>query len=384
MVPKGWFESAISDLSISVKVGFVGTCQADYREIGVPMIRTTNLRDGKLDLEGLIFVTKEFHEKNKKSQLKENDLLIARHGNHGQASLVPSSLGEANCLNIVIVRPNPRLVHPQFMLDLFNFDLQKKFASKAAGSTQSVINTKEIAKQKACVPPLEEQKKISQILNTWDKSIATIELLIANSKHQKKALMQKLLTGTKRLLDKDAVSFIEEWKPGRLSDLSTITKGKALSSKDLTQGIYPVIAGGKTSPYNHSEFTHDNAITVSASGAYAGYVAYHPYRFWASDCSVVRNKEGADIGFIFQLMMHMQSKIYSLQSGGAQPHVYPKDLDTLHIHIPPIEEQQKISNILSAADNEITALERKLNLLTQEKKGLMQKLLTGKLRVKIH
>lgn len=103
--------------------------------------------------------------------------------------------------------------------------------------------------------------------------------------------------------------------------MGKITKGKALSSKDLIDGDYPVIAGGKSSP-NHSDFTHENVITVSASGAYAGYVAYHPYKLWASDCSVVTRKTISHICFIYRLMSYMRSKIYSLQSGGAQLMLY--------------------------------------------------------------
>jgi type I restriction enzyme S subunit len=72
-----------------------------------------------------------------------------------------------------------------------------------------------------------------------------------------------------------------------------------------------------------------------------------------------------------------------LQSGGAQPHVYPKDLEVLRVNTPPIEEQQKIAAVLSAADKEIDLLQQKLDALKQEKKALMQQLLTGKRRVQL-
>lgn len=248
-------------------------------------------------------------------------------------------------------------------------------------SSVPTLNRNNVHGVKCVFPPLPEQKKIAQILSTWDKAITTTEQLLANSQQQKKALMQQLLTGKKRLLDKNGVRFSGEWKHSHLSDLGKITKGKALSSKDLIAGDYPVIAGGKSSPYNHRDFTHENVITVSASGAYAGYVAYHPYKLWASDCSVVIAKVNSDISFIYQLMSHMQTKIYSLQSGGAQPHVYPKDLEVLRVGIPSIDEQQKIAAVLSCADQEISALQKKLDALKQEKKALMQQLLTGKRRV---
>lgn len=251
------------------------------------------------------------------------------------------------------------------------------------GAGRYKLNKASLEKIPVLIPPIQEQKKIAQFLSTWDEAITIREQLLANSQQQKKALMQQLLTGKKRLLGKDGVRFSGEWNHGHLSDLGKITKGKALSSKDLIAGDYPVIAGGKSSPYNHRDFTHENVITVSASGAYAGYVAYHPYKLWASDCSVVIAKANSDISFIYQLMSHMQTKIYSLQSGGAQPHVYPKDLEVLRVGIPSIDEQQKIAAVLSCADQEITTQQQKLEALKLEKKALMQQLLTGKRRVRV-
>lgn len=271
--------------------------------------------------------------------------------------------------------------HEKFIYYLLvNFDF-KKFSDKTGVPG---VNRNDLHAVKVGVPPIPEQKKIAQILSTWDKAITTTEQLLANSQQHKKALMQQLLTGKKRLLDDNGVRFSGEWKHGLLSDMAKIAKGKALSSKNLTEGNYPVIAGGKTSPYSHSKFTHENIITVSASGAYAGYVAYHPHKVWASDCSVVAAKKNSHTLFIYQLLTYLQNKIYSLQSGGAQPHIYPKDLDTFKVLIPPTEEQQKIASVLSTADQEITALQQKIDILKQEKKALMQQLLTGKRKVVVY
>ncbi|MGM8901052.1 restriction endonuclease subunit S, partial [Psychrobacter sp. 1Y4] len=162
-----------------------------------------------------------------------------------------------------------------------------KLYSLPGGTKQANLSATQIREISVLIPPLPEQQKIANILSTWDKAISTTERLIDNSTQQKKALMQKLLTGKKRLLDDKGERFEGEWKEGKLVDFAKIKKGKALSSKDLKEGSYPVIAGGKSSPYTHSDFTHENIITVSASGAYAGYIAFFPYKIWASDCSVV-------------------------------------------------------------------------------------------------
>src|SRR5690554_5073685 len=285
---------------------------------------------------------------------------------------------------VIRARPSDGILAPAYSVYLFQSSkFRNQVIKLGQGAVRANIGQKDLAKVKVSIPPLPEQKKIAKILSTWDKAITTSEQLLANSQQQKKALMQQLLTGKKRLLDDNGVRFSGEWKHGYLSDIAKIAKGKALSSRNLTEGSYPVIAGGKTSPYSHSEFTHENIITVSASGAYAGYVAYHPHKVWASDCSVVAAKKNSHTLFIFQLLTHLQNKIYSLQSGGAQPHIYPKDLDTLKVFIPSSAEQQKIASALSSADEGIDSLQQKIEALKQEKKALMQQLLTGKRRVKI-
>lgn len=104
-IPDEWKVGSIKDVSSKLVVSYVGVCDPYYTDRdGVPMIRTTNVREGKLDLSDLKYVTRDFHEKNKKSQLRANDLLVARHGTNGEACMF-RGLKEANCLSCVIIRP---------------------------------------------------------------------------------------------------------------------------------------------------------------------------------------------------------------------------------------------------------------------------------------
>lgn len=228
------------------------------------------------------------------------------------------------------------------------------------------------------LPPLAEQEKIAEILSTWDHAIEQTERLKANAETHKQALMQQLLTGKKRFPE-----FEGEWKEKALGNIVKISKGKALTSKNIVEGDYPVIAGGQTSPYNHNEYTHENVITVSASGAYAGFVAFHNYKIWASDCSVIEESKKVKILYIYYFLSFQQERIYTYQSGGAQPHIYPRDLAVMKIKLPSPEEQQKIAAVLNTADREIELLAQKLDYLKTEKRALMQQLLTGKRRVKV-
>lgn len=133
----------------------------------------------------------------------------------------------------------------------------------------------------------------------------------------------------------------------RLGSITNICKGTALTSKDIIPGNIPVIAGGKSSPYSHNEANFDgNVITVSASGAYAGYVWYHQNPIFATDCSVISSKDESLVltSYIAEVLKSIQSIIYRLQVGAAQPHVYPSDLMNIYIPSIPISQQKTIVN----------------------------------------
>lgn len=188
-----WVEKKLGDCVEKVCVGFVGVCEQYYTDnSGIPMYRTGNLKKGKVVKEDLKYVTKEFHEKNKKSQLKLNDILMARHGENGQASLY-NFPEDANCLNIVIVRPDDSIALHDYLMYCINSDyIRKEVSKKSAGSTQSVINTKAIEVLNIPVPTKEEQQKIADCLSSLDNLIQNQQKIVTNWQQRKKGLLQQM------------------------------------------------------------------------------------------------------------------------------------------------------------------------------------------------
>lgn len=130
-----------------------------------------------------------------------------------------------------------------------------------------------------------------------------------------------------------------------LGEVANVKKGSTITKKDTIPGLIPVIAGGQQPAYFHNEYNREgNVITVSASGAYAGYVSYFAKPIFASDCSTIQSKNENIIStkYLYQLLKEKQEKIYSFQQGMGQPHVYPKDLKLLQIPLPPLEIQKEI------------------------------------------
>ncbi len=376
MVPNDWRKLQISDICKLQNGNSFKPHQWDTE--GLPIIRIQNLNGS----DNFNYYSGEVNEK---WLVETGQLLFSWAGTKGVSFGPFIWKKERGVLNqhIYKVLAN-EVVCSDWLYSALKW-VTNKIEAQAHGFKATLLHVqkKDIDNQPILVPPHNEQRKIAKILSTWDKAINTTERLIDNSKQQKKALMQQLLTGKKRLLDESGKQFEGEWEQLHLSDIAKIKKGKALSSKDLEVGDYPVIAGGKTSPYKHNSYTHEKIITVSASGAYAGFVAYQKQKIWASDCSVIEEKQCSDIQFIYQYLLLNQTKIYSFQSGGAQPHIYPKDIEVLKVNLPEIKEQQKIVSVLTNADKEIELLEQQLADLKQEKKALMQQLLTGKRRVKV-
>ena len=168
-----WEQRKLNEVAEKICVGFVGTCEKFYTdESGIPMYRTGNLNGLSLNRDDLKYVTNEFHQHNQKSQLKAGDILIARHGDSGKAVNYENS-EEANCLNIVIIRPDFKKCNYKFLTNCINSpECQKHIKSLSAGSTQAVINTSEIEKLGVVIPAnIDEQNRIARYFSTLDHLI---------------------------------------------------------------------------------------------------------------------------------------------------------------------------------------------------------------------
>ena len=174
----------------------------------------------------------------------------------------------------------------------------------------------------------------------------------------------------------------------RLDDLFkeevTIEKGKPLKKIEISKGRIPVIAGGRTSPYTHNVPTHSiPCVTISTSGAYAGYVQYHTIPIWASDCNVIYSQTNLT-EYLYYALKSKQQQIYNLQSGGGQPHVYAKDIKKLTIFLPPLSEQKAISSLLEKWDIAIEKTESLIDAKQKQFEWLVTSLINKSKHKKSH
>lgn len=406
MVPKGWMLKQLSDI-VKEKISY-GIVQAGpHIPNGIPYIKSSDIR-GAIDPASLQRTAPEIHYKYRRSAVHPGDIIFSLRGNIGETSIVPSNLLEANLtqgtarISVSSDQCN-EFYHQQFAMD----KLRNYINSLSKGSTFKEISLEELRKVKVLCAPLPEQKKIAQILLTWDKAISVTEKLLANSQQQKKALMQQLLTGKKRLLDENGGRFSGEWEKGKFCDMANIDTGYAFKSKDFTQsdsGI-PIIrmsdfkTGGldvlgaakvdRDSVNGLDKFklrVGDFVFGMSGSLNNYGRVEKKDLPCYLNQrVGRILAKECANQAFITYLYLSdsIQQSILDKAAGAAQLNISISDLRSMVVYYPCIEEQQKIAAVLSAADAEISTLEKKLACLRDEKKALMQQLLTGKRRVKV-
>lgn len=277
-----------------------------------------------------------------------------------------------------------------------------KLATGTSGSMKNITKG-ELLGLKILIPPTLEQKKIAQILSTWDKAITTTEQLLTNSQQQKKALMQQLLTSKKRLLDKNGVRFSGEWEKVTLGAVADMNSGGTPKSivEEYYGGDIPWVSISDMTKHGKWMFTTEKYLTelgLLNSSARLYPVNTVLYAMYASigECSIakvplcssqailgIRPKECLYYEYLYFFLVSLKEKIKLQGQQGTQANLNAGMVKEFPFHLPCIEEQQKIAAILSTADQETTALQQKLECLKLEKKALMQQLLTGKRRVKV-
>jgi type I restriction-modification system DNA methylase subunit len=162
---------------------------------------------------------------------------------------------------------------------------------------------------------------------------------------------------------KRVIEVATKWDSKKIGDINSLVvkKGSAITKKDVEDGSIPVVAGGMSLAYYHNKSNRSkNSITISASGANAGYVNFWKEPIFASDCTTINSTDDNFIFYLFNVLKGIQSDIFSLARGAAQPHVYPDDLKEIKIPLPPPDVQQQIIDACSIIDKEAEKAEKEI------------------------
>ncbi|EAV4183415.1 hypothetical protein FV426_22905 [Salmonella enterica] len=399
MVPKGWEKNSLDSL-FEFKNG-LNTEKEQYGN-GYKFVNVMDVFRNDILTESKIIGRVQVTDKQLEGyQLKYGDVLFNRTSEtFDEIAIAAIYLDNAIATFggfVIRARPKGNQIDPAYSVFLFQSKSYRSQVVKLGqGAIRANIGQKDLARVCILVPPLAEQKKIAQILSTWGKAIAVTEKLLVNSQKQKKALMQQLLTGKKRLLDENGVRFRGEWKWLRAVELfKTISQKNNSEDVELLavtqdQGVIPrtmlerrvVMPDGSTKGY---KLVVPGNFIISLR-SFQGGLEYSRYRGLVSPAYTVLTpiKKIVDEFYkqyykSYDFIGHLAVAVIGIRDG---KQISYEDFSFLKLPYPEIEEQQKIADVLSAADAEISVLEKKLACLKDEKKALMQQLLTGKRRVK--
>jgi type I restriction enzyme S subunit len=400
-IPINWKQVKANDICQLITNGFVGKATDFYTDAddGVTYIQGYNVLKNGFKFKGIKKVTREFHEKNQKSRLMEGDVLIIQTGEVGLTTIVPKSLEGSNCHALIINRFKRNQVFPPYMSQFYNSPYGRHLLKRIeTGSTMKHINVGDLKKLKISLPPLPEQHRIVAVLEKWDKSIEKLTRKIELQKNVKKGLMQDLLTGKRRL-----AGFSEEWEVVKLGNVCEICRGGSprpiqdflthdsdglnwlkigdikKGARFITQTTSKIKKEGlkKTTQVNPGDFILSNSMSFG-----------RPYIMKIQSCIhdgwlAFRNiKNDFDKIFLYYKLttQEVQNEFKSISAGSGVQNLKKETVEEVSIKFPSKKEQNDIAQILTIADDEITALEKKKQILEEQKRYLLNNLITGQIR----
>lgn len=252
--------------------------------------------------------------------------------------------------------------------------IMKELARDAQGTSIKGVTISDIKNLKIGFPPSTEQDRIAEALLEGDKLIDFLGKEIAKKKAIKQGVMQDLLTGKTRL-----PGFSGEWDRTLLKRALTIKHGASQRDVEAPDGQYPILGTGGIIGYANSCLWHLPSVLIGRKGT-INHPRYVDTPFWAIDTLFYTEiREGYWAKFLYYVFCLIDWLSYNEASG--VPSLSAKTIENIEVSLPPYEEQQAIAAVLSDLDDELIKLEQKLHKYRQIKHGMMQQLLTGKVRL---
>lgn len=381
-IPEDWEVRTINSFC-SVKTSPFGSMlhAEDYVAKGTPIVTTEHFKNGILPLVGKDIPQVGIEDLKRMSSytLTKDDIVFSRVGSVDINALVTvRQKGWLFSGRVLRVRPFKQTDSLYLHYGLLKHSVRSDIVSRAVGLTMASINTKILGETELSLPPLNEQHRIASALTNIDNLISSLCKLIEKKMNIKQGAMQQLLTGKTRLK-----GFNEPWVEKKLGEVCSVKRGVRVVKRNLTtDGLYPVyqntnIPLGYSNQYN----VEANTPFVIIGGS-AGQVGICRERYWAADdCAFFACHDIYKEYLYYVLLLNQRNILHNVRTGTI-PRLDRTFLSGMLVYISSnIAEQQAIATILTKMDDEITALEAKKAKYEAIKQGMMQQLLTGKIRL---
>jgi type I restriction enzyme S subunit len=391
MLPEGWREVVLAEVTEKVMVGIASAATHAYRGSGVPMLRNLNIRPGRIEDVDLLFIDPEFERSHKGKRLRAGDVLVVRTGYPGVSAVVPARYTGAQCFTSLIVRPRSEVLFAHYFCQFMNSPLGQRLSVGAeAGGAQKNLNAGELERLSLPLPPLAEQKRIAKALGVWDEAISATERLLIKCREQKSALSHSLLSSASRSrrdrtpLTRKPAS--EIFRPvsvrgnGDLPLLSVMQDVGVVPRDSLDRKV--VMPDGSTESYKRVE----PGNFVISLRSFEGGLEYSRHRGLVSPAyTVIEPRIPISDDFYrhyfksSDFIGRLAVAVIGIRDG---KQISYDDFAFLRLPAPSLREQQKIADALNAAEATCQVHQRQVERFRLEKRALMADLLTGRRRVR--
>jgi type I restriction enzyme S subunit len=368
-----------------------------FQLTGTPMLRGGDIKDGSIT-EDQPLITTEKSQEYSRTVLKEQDVVIALVGYPGEAAVIPKRLVGANISRAVGLLRTAQKLRPDFLACYLNSPSgRKEFLRPSAGSAQIVVNLSALNRLRLPLPPLHEQRAIATAMSDVDALLGGLDRLIAKKRNLKQAAMQQLLAGQTRL-----PGFHGEWEVKRLGDVAEIVSGGTPRTNE------PSYWNGGVKWCTPTDITRfpgkyltETERTISSAGLRNSGAALLPVgtlllcsRATIGELKIAGTTICTNQGFksmvcrsrysnefLYYKLLTMKQQMIERAFGSTFLEISTRNVSTLEVATPPLDEQTAIAAVLSDMDAELSALDARRDKTRALKQAMTQDLLTGKTRL---
>ena len=372
VIPEDWDIKYLSDFGDVISGGTPSTTVSEYWEGNIAWCTPSDITstDGKYIFKTARCITEKGLKNSTATVLPTNAILLCTRATIGELKLSGAPMATNQGFKNLHSNGSGNVDYLYYLLQT----KKKDMIELAIGSTFLEISKKALCSIPLQTPPIAEQRYISEALSDMDSLIFSLEKLIIKKKAVKQGAMQELLTGKKRL-----PGFDGEWRKRKLKDVLTVGHGQSQHKIEDVNGKYPILATGGIIGRTNSFLYDQPSVLIGRKGT-IDKPQYMETPFWTIDTlfytKINANNNAKYIFYVFCLIGWLD---YNEASG--VPSLSTSVIENIDVIIPELREQAAIASILSDMDNEIEALEQKLEKTRQVKQGMMQQLLTGKIRL---
>lgn len=402
VLPADWDCSRLGDLAMRVGSGITPTGgERVYVSEGRPFLRSQNVGWGMLDLHDLAFITDETHALFAASEIKEGDVLLNITGaSIGRSAIADITVARGNVnQHVCEIRPDPKRLDSQFLNSyLLSVTGQRQIDNFQAGGNRQGLNYSQIRSFLIPLPSLREQRAIAEALSDVDGLLAALDALIAKKRAIKQAAMQQLLTGKTRL-----PGFSGKWETKQIGDFTNCIAGgtpstfiseywggtiRWMNSGELNNKIVRDVEGRITERGLRESSTKIISprcvlVGLAGQGKTRGTVAINTVELCTNQSiAAIYPNESFIPEYLYHNLDARYEELRGMSTGdGGRGGLNLQIILSITVPFPHIDEQIAIATILSDLDAEIAVLERRLDKTKAIKQGMMQQLLTGRVRL---